>query len=336
MRVGMIGCGGIARVHGAVLKQLPGIRLTACADCIKERAIEFAEEFGIESTGVYTSYEEMLDQQELDVIHICTPHYLHVPMAIDGLESQLHVLMEKPPGISLQEFQQLQKAERASEKKLGICFQNRYNETVKKAESLLQSGIPGAVKGARALVTWNRGEAYYNESGWRGSLKTEGGGALINQAIHTLDLLVKFLGKPLQAECSMANHHLKGVIEVEDTVEAYIQFSKASACFYATTAYAADSDVLLELLCDHGTIRVEGSEVWFTDKEGKRQSMNFAPDAFTGKAYWGNGHMACIRDYYDCLAQNRPVKNSLASAEDTFFLMMALYQSAKDHKVVQL
>ena len=114
-------------------------------------------------------------------------------------------------------------------------------------------------------------QPYYPESGWRGSLKTEGGGVLINQSIHTLDLLVQFLGKPTHAEATMSNHHLGGVIEVEDTMEAYLRFGEATALFYATTAHCADSPVLVELVCENATLRMEEQEVSLSWKDGTKE-----------------------------------------------------------------
>lgn len=125
-------------------------------------------------------------------MHICTPHYLHVPMAVYGLTHGVHVFMEKPPVISGEQLAQLEEAVAGSDRRLGLCFQNRYNPSVQEVKKLLASGEAGRIRGARGLVTWSRGREYYTESGWRGSLATEGGGALINQSVHTLDLLAYF------------------------------------------------------------------------------------------------------------------------------------------------
>ena len=224
-RVGLVGCGGIAQVHGAVLRDLEGVDLAACADIRPERAHAFAETFG---GAPYDSLEAMLDAERLDCLHICTPHYLHTPMARLAAEKGIHVFTEKPPVMDRAQWADFQALEHAPVR-VGVCFQNRYNASVQLLRRLLDSGRPGKLLGARAFVTWKREAPYYTESGWRGSLATEGGGVLINQSIHTLDLLVRFLGRPRQVEASIANHHLKGVIEVEDTMEAYLNFGGPSA-----------------------------------------------------------------------------------------------------------
>lgn len=216
MKSVIVGCGGIAAVHAASLSQLGESELAGFADIKKERAENFVAKYG---GRAYSCLEEMLDQEKPDVMHICTPHYLHVPMAVYGLTHGVHVFMEKPPVISGEQLAQLEEAVAGSDRRLGLCFQNRYNPSVQEVKKLLASGEAGRIRGARGLVTWSRGREYYTESGWRGSLATEGGGALINQSVHTLDLLAYFLGTPLAVEAGIQNHHLKGIIEVEDTME---------------------------------------------------------------------------------------------------------------------
>lgn len=328
MKAAIIGCGSIADVHAAALKKERGVELRAFADCIVSRAETCCGNYGDGQANAYEFYKEMIEKEKPDVVHICTPHSMHVPMALYSLEHGCHVFMEKPPGISRKEFASLL-AEEGKGGKIGICLQNRYNPTTKKVKELLADKVMGDVLGARAFVTWCRKEDYYTKSGWRGSHVTEGGGALINQAVHTLDLLVYFLGKPQWTEGSVANHHLKGVIEVEDTVEAYIQFSGAAACFYATTAYAADSNVMLEICCRNGTIRLEGNTVSCVYAGGRRECFEFCSDGAAGKSYWGNGHEACIHDFYEALSEHREITTAPATASATFALMMDIYESAK-------
>ncbi|MEG0215277.1 MAG: Gfo/Idh/MocA family oxidoreductase [Hungatella sp.] len=333
-RVGLVGCGGIAKVHAEVLKNMENIQLAAFADCIPERAEAFAQQYGAEGAKAYASLQEMLKETDLDAVHICTPHDLHVPMAVELLKHSIHVLMEKPPAISRAQFLELTEAAERSSGVLGFCFQNRYNKTTKELDRLVQEGDLGEIKGARAFVTWNRSQEYYTRSNWRGREETEGGGALINQSVHTLDLLVHYLGRPEWSEASMHNHHLKQTIEVEDTVEAYIRFATGTACFYATTAYAADAAVLMEFQYERARVRMEGNEITCHYPDGRCVRTVYDGTVGVGKSYWGDGHGACIRDYYACLEQGSKVLNRLESVADTFGLMMDLYQSAKEHRVI--
>ncbi len=335
VRVGIIGCGNIGGVHAMVLNEIKEARICALADIRPERAEEYSARFTEGRARAYGSMEEMLEKEVLDVVHICTPHHCHVPMASEALIRGLHVFMEKPPAISREQFKELLRVSGQSRGRLGICFQNRYNETTKKVNELLAQGVLGRLRGGRAFVTWHRNASYYIESGWRGKLETEGGGVLINQSIHALDLLLSWLGRPVKMEASMSNHHLKGIAEVEDTLEAYMTFTEdeepVSASFYATTAYPVDAPVFFELVGEKGFIRLEGNSVWYQTKELEEPVVWQAEkSSLLGKTYWGNGHEACIRDFYDCLDTGRDYFNDIASVQNTFYTMMDIYDSARN------
>jgi predicted dehydrogenase len=291
-----------------VLNEIKQVRICALADIRLERAEEYSARFTAGKAKTYESMENMLEKEALDVVHICTPHDCHVPMAAAALKKGLHAFMEKPPAISREQFEELLMISGQSSGRLGICFQNRYNETTKKVNELLTQGTLGRIKGV---------------------------GALINQSIHALDLLLSWLGKPVRTEGSMSNHHLKGIVEVEDTLEAYMAFTEGaepvSASFYATTAYAMDAPVFLELACEKGFIRLEGNSVWF-QTEGQEEPVVWKAKraSLPGKTYWGSGHEACIRDFYDCLETGKDYFNDLVSVQNTFYTMMDIYDSARN------
>lgn len=324
-KAAIVGCGGIAQVHAKVLASLEKAELVACADIRPERADKLAGEYGAQA---YYSLNSMLDAEEIDVLHICTPHYLHTPMAKLAAEKGIAVFTEKPPVISEEQWEELMAIKDTVP--VGVCFQNRYNRSVKYIEDILESGDAGKILGARAVVTWSRGEKYYTESGWRGALSTEGGGVLINQSIHTLDLLIRFMGKPVSAEASCINHHLKGIIEVEDTLEAYIDFGEAKAVFFATTAYSADSPVMIELNCENMTIRMEENRIFIKYRSGSEENINIASPEPLGKSYWGNGHYNCISDYYAHLAAGDKPSIGLEDVALTAKTMLAIYRSARE------
>ncbi len=327
-QVGIVGCGSIAKVHALSLKNMEDVELRGFADCIWERAAAYAKDYGDYGAGVYECVEEMIEQENLDAVHICTPHYLHVPMAVKLLGQHISVFMEKPPAITREGFLMLEEAEQKSRGTLGICFQNRYNESTRKVDELLAGGSMGAILGARAFVTWSRKEEYYKESRWRGKWKTEGGGVLINQSIHTLDLLVRWMGRADSVKASMVNFHLEDIIQVEDTVIAWIRLMGKPVCFYATTAYVVDSPVFIELECENGRIRLEENRVWCQYFSGYDMNYLLKRQEAPGKVYWGDGHDACIRDFYQCLREKRIYRNNLASTKDTFEVMMDIYDAA--------
>jgi predicted dehydrogenase/sugar phosphate isomerase/epimerase len=332
MKSAIVGCGVIAVMHAKIIGEMEECQLIAVADSDIEIARSFAEEYGAKGCKAYSSLEEMCQKETIEVLHICTPHYLHVPMAIYGLEHGINVFMEKPPAISREQFHLLKKVQAG--RNLGFCFQNRFNESLKAVKDILNDESTGKINAARAFVTWNRPKDYYTDSNWRGTWVKEGGGALINQTIHTLDLLVQLVGKPIWTEASMHNHHLKNIIEVEDTVEAYIQFENGPVCFYATTAYSSNSPVFIELECENVTIRLEASEVTRIYPDGTRENVTFHNGHSMGKDYWGYGHATCIKEYYHCLKTGKQFSVGLEEVEDTFSLMMDVYQSAKEHRVI--
>jgi hypothetical protein len=187
---------------------------------------------------------------------------------------------------------------------------------------------PTTVKAIRGFVTWTRDEHYYVDSGWRGKLATEGGGVLINQSIHTMDLMNWFMGRAASVEASCCNRHLKGIIEVEDTLEALIDYNGVPGIFYATTAYGVNSPVLIELSCENLTVRMEESEVTIRRPGKEVERMTFVRPALPGKDYWGVGHHDCIADFYDCIEQDKPFRNDVPSIENTLDLMLSVYESA--------
>lgn len=332
MRAAIVGCGNIAKVHASCIQHLKGHELVAFADCKVERAEEFSNQFG---GRVFPSLEEMLVHENIDVLHICTPHYLHTPMAIYGLSHGVHIFMEKPPVISYEQYELLKEV--SSEKYIGFCFQNRYNGSVIQVKEMLNSGIPGKILGARGLVTWNRTESYYTTSDWRGSLAMEGGGVLINQSIHTLDLMNYLINKsPISIDAMITNHHLKGKNEVEDTMSAYIKYPNAIACFYATSSYIEDAPPLIELQCENMKIRIEDQEVTYNYKCGKTTRILVESQKAFGKSYWGGGHSHCMQDFYDCIREKRRFSLDLEGIKDTIHLMLGAYESAKSGTEIQL
>ena len=328
MKSAIIGCGSIAAVHAKSIMKMEGCKLAAVADVIPERAESMAREYG---AVPYTDWKQMLEKEEIDVLHICTPHYLHTPMAAEALRRGIHTFMEKPPVISQEQWETLQRAEKEANNgaALGVCFQNRFNPSGAAVKERLENGEFGRILGARGLVTWCRRERYYTESGWRGTIEKEGGGALINQSIHTLDLIQYLIGKtPLTMEASTSNHHLKGIIEVEDTMEAYISYGEEKACFYATTGYVADVPPMIELECEKARVRIEELKVTIDNRDGETKTIDYSGREHLGKSYWGAGHMDCIHSFYESVEQGKPFSVGLEQIKDTVWLMLKAYETA--------
>ena len=263
MKVNLVGCGGVSKCHFNAINMLKnkGAELTAVADIVTDKADAKAQE---NSCKAYYDYVTMLNEEKPDVVHICTPHYLHVDMAVEALERDINVVLEKPCGTSVEGLKRLIEAEKASKGKLAVCFQNRYNSSVVFAKELIESKKFGEVKSARAIVTWRRDEDYYSSDAWRGTWEQECGGVLINQAIHTHDLMQYLCGKTTKTvEGHISNYHLKDYIEVEDTASVYFTYEDGTrAVYFATNASGDNSDPIVEIFCEKAVIRVEGSSVF--------------------------------------------------------------------------
>lgn len=329
MKAGLIGCGTIAQVHAQVLNKLPDVKFVGAYDIIPERTVVFAEKYGVKA---FKSLEEMLEQ--IDVLHICLPHYLHTPVAEIAAKRGVAVFTEKPPVISYEQLDRLKDAARVVP--LGICFQNRYTRGVQFIKDFMASHVLGEFIGARGEAFWHRDSAYYKQSPWRGKLIEAGGGALMNQTVHTLDLLVYLLGKPSSASATMDNIHLQGQIEVEDSMTISLEIQDKPVLFSASTANFTDEPVFMELIFNNYVIKLNGSTVIIEQAGKKFEEINFSTDDRLGKSYWGDGHESCIHDYYHQLKKELPPHTGIPETEATILTLLASYESARTHKKIFL
>ena len=320
--VALVGCGSISRNHLAALSAMDNVRLVALCDIKRERAEQRAAELSSEC-AVYESYEKMLEQENIDAVHITTPHYLHAPMAKLALEKGINVFLEKPMCISTDEIDELLEIEKKGCGRITVCFQNRYNPATIMAQKIADED--GGVTSAYGSVFWERNEKYYTESGWRGTYATEGGGVMINQAIHTIDLLCHFLGKPTSVCATKANHHLKGVIEVEDTCEGVVKFDTGkAACFYATTAFSGYDSTNVFLITKNHKIELRNNRLYV---DSEPVAVGSEKETYLTKACYGNSHATLIERFYSALEDGTDMPVSLESASYALRILLAAYKS---------
>lgn len=311
MRVAVIGLGVIGRVHARILRENGS--LSAVCDVDAAKLAEYTD------AAHYTDYTRLLDDFRPDAVHICTPHYLHAEMVIAALERNIHVLCEKPLCISHGEIDAILRAEERSSAYLGVCLQNRYNPANRFAKEYLEDK---KVSAAVAHVAWNRDADYYATADWRGKWESEGGGVLINQALHTLDLLQWLVGKPESLVASVSNLTLDGVIEVEDTA-VILGEGKARISFFATNGAGADLPVEITVKTDAGSLKILPRAV-LADGE----LHTFESDApVNGKVCYGNSHGTLIADFYRCIAQGRPFPINGREGAEVVRLILAAYES---------
>ena len=334
MKVAVIGCGNVSKMHLKALRENPETEIIAVADIDFARADSTANEYGAKA---YYNFDEFLKTERPDSIHICTPHYLHTDMAVKALTAGINVLTEKPCSVSFKEVEKLCKAQKESGKQLGVCFQNRYNSCVCKAKEIIENGSLGKLKSIRAFVTWCRGEDYYSDD-WHGTADKECGGVLINQAIHTVDLIQYLGGKCKKVTAHVSNDHLKGIIEVEDNASVLMELEgEKTALLYATTAYAENSDVFIELSFENGKLRLEADRLYSVDSNGDSQRISDETEVVChGKSYWGSGHSALISDYYDCLKNNQKFEIDAFEGGEAAKIVFAAYESSETGKSVDI
>ena len=321
--VAIVGCGTIFGNHVKALLDLPYVKIVAICDINIDKAANKKTEYNLDAK-IYSDYEQMLDNENIDSVHIATPHYLHAPMSIAALKRNINVFLEKPICISTDEIEALKAAEKESQGKVCVCFQNRFNPSTILAEKLVEED--GGAISAFGTVFWYRSDSYYTESGWRGSYSTEGGGVMINQAIHTIDLLCHYLGKPESVVATTANHHLKGIIEVEDSCEGIITFEGGkNGNFYATTSFAGkDTTIVCIVTNKKRKIQIQDSAVYLNGQ--KVEDPSLVTD-FYGKECYGNGHKYLIAKYYNALESDSEMPVTLSSAEYALRVLLAAYES---------
>ncbi|MFX4271286.1 Gfo/Idh/MocA family protein [Propionibacteriaceae bacterium Y1685] len=294
-RTALIGCGDISRLH------IPGIagcgsELVALCDTDPDRLAAAAPE--LTETERVTDHRALLGRDDIDVVHIATPHDQHVPMALDFIGQGIPVLTEKPLAASLAEAERLVAATASSGVRVGVSYQNRYKSTSRAAKDLIDSGRFGKVTGAMARVLWHRTREYYNDRPWRGTWQGSGGGVLINQAIHTIDMLQWLVGDVSEATGTWGTYGLADTIEVEDTATiAMTHASGVRSLMLATNLNVSNDPVTVEVALEGGSLHL-GKDLVITDADGTTETMREEVTASGTRAYWGASHGDLIADFH--------------------------------------
>ncbi len=334
MRVALVGCGRVGTVHAEILASLDEVELVACCDVKPERAREFSQKYG----GVpVTDYRELLQRTDIDAVQLATPHHQHANIAIAAAKAGKHVLTEKPMAINVSDVEEMISTAREQGVALGVILQNRYNDTSQAAKKAIESGQIGEIKAARCIVTWNRDDAYYAKSDWKGYWDKEGGGALINQAIHTIDLMQWLVGEKVTEVRAHVGTWAHKAIEVEDVAMGLLTFeSGILGTVYANTIYAYDPPNFLEIYGSKGLIQIEGTRATIKTgnqvtvvEEGGSDAAGVDYIQSTGVGYWGFSHKRQIREFYQDLLAGRSHKIDGDVGKIPTLLVLAMYESSR-------
>ena len=312
MKTAIVGLGIIGNIHKGLIDKL-NLDLVAVCDVDESK---LAQVDGVEK---FKDYITMLDQIKPDVVHICTPHYLHADMIIQALNRNINVLCEKPLCIKEQDIPRILDAEKSSKAILGVCHQNRYNQENLFLKEYLKDK---KVIGGFGNVVWNRCKDYYASADWRGKWQTEGGGVLINQALHTLDLMQWLIGMPTKLSATVSNLTLKNYIEVEDTAS-IICSGDSKFTFFATNGGCCDFPVGINIKTDKESISVLKGKVVTANAVYDFEKDN----TVYGKCCYGTGHLGLMRDFYDCVKSGRKFEIDGYEASKVIKIILATYKS---------
>ena len=331
LRVGVIGCGRISVMHFVSIASIEETELVACCDVKRDRAEAAAKEYGIKA---YTSYEEMFQKEELDAVHLCLPHHLHCKVAVYAFEHGVHVLTEKPMDIDYESA--VRAVERAKELGVtfGVIFQCRYNNSAQLVKDAITSGRLGKVISARSTLTWTRPDDYYASSDWKGTWDKEGGGVVIDQAIHSIDLTRWVIDSEVESvSCSMANRGHQ-MVDVEDSAEGLVTFKNGVRYgFYCMNNYGCDEPIEIRLYCENGKAVFDYDDAYITYNDGTREEAH--PDYVHlnyggGKDYWGLHHVRQIKQFYNALLGIEPLDISGEEALKTHKMIMEVYKIGRE------
>lgn len=314
VRIGVIGCGGMARGHMRQIENINTLKLTAVCDNFPDAAREVGENYGV---PYFTDHEKLIASGHCEAVLIATPHYFHPVIGICAFEAGLHVLTEKPLCVTVSEADRFLDAARRSGKVFSIMHQQRLNPDFQVARKLVESGKLGEIRRTMLVDLWFRTQAYYDSGGWRGTWAGEGGGVLLNQAPHKIDLFMLLGGLPRRVT---ANSRTRAHdIEIEDEVSAFLEYDNGAwGQFYASTMEAPQKS-MFELSGDSGKIfwrhgeklefhsiepslsdQIKTSEGTFAEPRIRKVGLRFP-------AATGSSHAANMRDFARAILYGKPL-----------------------------
>lgn len=337
-RVGIIGCGNIFPMHAAPVTEREDTEMVAVCDVKKQRAEAKAKQY---NCHFYEDYEHMFEKANLDAVHICLPHHLHAPVTIAAAKKKIHILTEKPMAIHYQDAKAMVETSKQEGVTLGVIFQNRYNNGAQLIKGMLEDGELGRIRSGKLSVTWDRSDEYYQKSDWKGTWDKEGGGVIIDQAIHTLDLMRWFVNSDLEYVDATTSNRAHEMIEVEDAAEGVIAYKNGVVtAFHAINYYTYDAPVEIELHCDNGIAKMVADKATVRLNDGRTFIADNNPlETFTYdsgvKGYWGVSHVKQINNFYETLQGSDKLDITAEDALATQKMINVIYQSGKERKRVQ-
>lgn len=321
IKFAVLGCGKISGAHVRAIHATEGAELAAVCDNDEARAKAYGEEHGVR---YYSDYEEMLAADDIDVICICTPSSMHPEQTIKAAEAGKHVVCEKPLAIHMDDFDRMVEACRRHGVKLASIFPRRMSPAAQFVKSLVDDGRLGKLSLCSGYIKFYRTQAYYDSAGWRGTWSMDGGGAMMNQGIHTIDLLQWLAGEA--ASLAAYTDHVLRDIEVEDTAVVALRYrSGALGVIEATTTAHNQPDHQIVLHGDNGTVILTGDEITTLDL---RENPIDMPDFGETE----RGHTLQIKDMVQAIREDRDPIVTGEDARHSLEIILGSYESSREKR----
>lgn len=335
---GIVGSGTVADYHIGAVLDTEGAELVAVYSRSEGRARQTGEQHGV---AWYTDHREMLESPDIDVVCICTPSGVRIPMVTDAAAAGKHLVIEKPLDVTLENVDRIiQAAQDAGVKLMGI-FQLRYGEAINRVREAVRGGKLGRMVLGDAYIKWFRPQAYYDSADWRGNWALEGGGALMTQGSHNVDLLQWVMGPVKRVYARMGT--LVHDIEVEDTLVAALEYeSGALGVIEATTSSHPGLPAKLEFSGSEGTIVMEADQITLWDIQGEASEAadarltDLAKAASDSKTFGTEGHKAQLAEMVRILNEGGEPAIDGPESRRAIELILAIYKSARTGKPVDL
>jgi UDP-N-acetyl-2-amino-2-deoxyglucuronate dehydrogenase len=332
IHIGLIGGGNITDTHARAVRAIPGVEIAAIHGTNADKVAALCRQYG---GTPYQNFNEFLAHRPMEMVVIGSPSGLHATQGIAAAECGLHVLTEKPLDINTKRADDLIKAAERCGVKLGVMFQDRVKPGIRQMRELVGSGLLGKLLLADARVKWYRPPEYYSHSPWRGTLALDGGGALINQAVHTVDLMLWLLGDVVRVQSRTAT--VWHTIEGEDTAFAILEFASGTlGVFQATTAAYPGYPRRLEISGTEGTIILEQDRILAADLRNPPTDFNASivrdenQSAFSAAVSDFSGHQALFEDFLHAIEHDtRPVCDG-REGRRSIALVEAIYRAARN------
>lgn len=340
VRFGLIGCGMIAEFHTTGIKKCPDAQLYAVADNVPDRAKQFAAKHG--AVHWFEDYNKMLALPQLDAVCICTPSGLHAEAGIAAANAKKHILCEKPLDVTLEKIDALLEAVRRNRVKLGAIFQSRVQPDSQRTRRAIEEGLLGRILQADLRTKWYRPQSYYDSGAWRGTFALDGGGCLMNQGVHGVDLYQWLVGPVTSVHGKVATMNHK--IEVEDSAYAIVELAGGGrgAIIGSTCAYPG-FPTRIEIHGDKGSICLEDARIvnWDIIGQGKPADLQIGAGPGVGgagdpKAISSFGHETLVADLTRAILENREPLISGGEARRAVAIILAIYQSSREGRPVNV